>query len=366
MIFVVIISFYVVMLLLVMEGFVLHPNDTKCEDQKQKISVVIAARNEEGKIRQCISSIIDQDFPKQLLEIIIVDDASTDNTFKEAAEVLSSSGIEHRLIQNQQHLGKKQSLKLAIEQSNSEILICRDADTVTVSNNWLSSIVNYMTVTKKEFVICPIAIDHKKGILSSLQETEMAILSLFTISSAYFNTPFLANGANLAFTKKLFYATGAYQEHLHIASGDDIFFLEKVKRMDVNKIGYLKNTDAIVYTYPEKRLSGLIHQKIRWSSKLFKNPSVINWLSALIISVSNFAWIGALFYAIFNPQNLPVSLIFILSKLLIDILLVFLASSFIKVKPGALGVAVMALIYPFYASLIAILTVFVKPKWKSN
>ncbi len=364
--FVVIISVYAVMLLLVMAGFVLHPNDTRREDQQQKVSVIIAARNEEGNIEQCLSSIIGQNFPKQLLEIIVVDDASTDNTFKEAAEILSRSGIEHRLIQNQQHLGKKQSLKLSIEQGNSEIIICRDADTFTVSNDWLASIVNYMVTTKKEFVICPIAIDHKKGILSSLQETEMAILSLFTISSAYFNAPFLANGANLAFTKKLFYDAGAYQEHLHIASGDDIFFLEKVKRVDVNKIGYLKNKDAIAYTFPEKRLSELIHQKIRWSSKLFKNPSVINWLSALIISVSNFAWIGAVFYAVFNPQNLPVSLIFILSKLLIDILLVFLASSFIKVKTGALMVAVTALIYPFYASLIAILTVFVKPKWKSN
>ncbi len=364
--FVVIISFYVVMLLLVMAGFVVHPNDTKCDDQHQKVSVIIAARNEEATIANCIESIASQKYSKELVEIIVIDDASTDTTFGKAAAALEASGIKHLIILNEEHNGKKASLRRGIAACNSEIIICRDADTFTVSNNWLSSIVNYMAATKKEFVICPIAIDHKKGILSSLQETEMTILSLFTVSSAYFNVPFLANGANLAFTKKLFYAAGAYQEHLHIASGDDVFFLEKVKQMDVNKIGYLKNKDAIAYTFPEKRLSELIHQKIRWSSKLFKNPSVINWLSALIISTTNFVWIGATFYAIFNPKNLPVSLIFILSKLLIDILLVFLASSFIKVKTGALGVAVMAFIYPFYASLIAILTVFVKPKWKNN
>lgn len=366
MIFIVVISLYFAMLFLVVVGFMLHPNKSKRNGDLQKVSVIIAARNEEGNIKQCITSIIDQNFPKQLLEIILVDDASTDNTLKEATELMSKSGIEHRVIQNQQHLGKKKSLKLAIEQSTSEIIICRDADTFTTSNAWLLSIVNYMTETKKEFVICPIAIDHKNGILSSLQETEMAILSLFTISSAHFNAPFLANGANLAFTKKLFYSAGAYQEHLHMASGDDIFFLEKVKQMDRNVIGYLKSKDAVVYTFPEKHLSSLIHQKIRWSSKLFKNPSVINWLSALIITVSNFTWIGVVFYTFFNPQNLPVSLIFILSKLLIDILLVFLASSFIKVKTGALMVVVMAFIYPLYASLIAILTVFIKPKWKSN
>jgi len=365
-IYILVISFYFVMLALVVVGFVLHPNNTMRQNAQQKVSVIIAARNEEGKIKQCVASIIDQNFPKQFLEIIIVDDASTDNTFNEAAELLSRSGIEHRILQNQEHLGKKKSLKLAIEQSNSEIIICRDADTFTISNNWLSSIVNYMGITKREFVICPIAIDHKNGMLSSLQETEMAVLSLFTISSAYFNVPFLANGANLAYTKKLFYSAGAYQDHLHIASGDDVFLLEKVKQMDPNKIGYLKNKEAIVYTFPEKQLSSLIHQKIRWSSKLFKNANVINWLSAIIIAISNFVWIGALICVTINYQNLSLSLIFILSKLLIDILLVFLASSFIKVKTGALKVVLLGFIYPFYASLITVLTVFVKPKWKSN
>ncbi|MBK6522673.1 MAG: hypothetical protein IPG08_10215 [Sphingobacteriaceae bacterium] len=53
-------------------------------------------------------------------------------------------------------------MRRGIAACNSEIIICRDADTFTVSNNWLSSIVNYMAATKKEFVICPIAIDHKK------------------------------------------------------------------------------------------------------------------------------------------------------------------------------------------------------------
>jgi biofilm PGA synthesis N-glycosyltransferase PgaC len=355
-----------VMLLLVIIGFILHPLEPNNKTEQQKVSVIIAARNEEATIEQCLASIIEQNYPKQLIEIILVDDASTDDTFKRATNILAASGITHRIIQNQSHLGKKRSLKIAIELCNSEIIICRDADTFSISNNWLSTIVNYMASSKKEFVICPIAIDHKNGMLSALQETEMAILGLFTISSAHFNVPFLANGANLAFTKKLFYATGAYEDHLHIASGDDIFFLEKVKKLDRHKIGYLKNKEAIVYTFPENDLSGLIQQKTRWSSKLFRNPNVINWLSALIIAVSNFTWIMGLFYSVINPQNSALILIFILSKLLIDILLVFLASSFIKVKTGALKVALLAFIYPFYASLVAILTVFVKPKWKSN
>lgn len=349
-----------------MAGFLMHSNNSASKAELQKVTVIIAARNEEGKIANCIASIVTQDVPKQFMEIIVVDDASTDHTFKEAAEILSRSGVEHHLIQNQQHLGKKRSLALAIEKSNSEIIVCRDADTFTTRDNWLSSILNFMISTKKEFVICPVAVVHNERFLSSLQETEMSILSLFTISSTYFRSPFLCNGANLAFSKNLFYRTGAYKDHLHIASGDDVFFLEQVKKIDGNTIAYLKNSDAVVYTFPEKTLGSLIHQKIRWSSKLFKSSSVINWLSALIIGLANLIWIGAIFYCLFDRQNLTVGLFFILSKLLIDILLVFLASSFIRVKTKPLSVVFVGFIYPFYAVLIAVLSLFVKPNWKSN
>ncbi len=356
---------YFILLLLAAIGFLMFPYVFPKSEQ-QKVTIIVPARNEEHVITECLNSIIGQDYPKSLMQIILVDDASEDGTMFKADKVLADSGIEYLIVLNEIQSGKKVSIRRAMHAAKADVIVCRDADTYTASKKWLGTIVSSITNTNKEFIICPVAIAHTKGHLSSLQEVEMSILSLFTLSSAYFNSPFLCNGANLAFTKKLFYETGAYGSHLHIASGDDIFFLEEVKKKNRHKIAYLKNKEAIVFTFPEKDLGSLILQKIRWSSKLFKNPSVINWLSALIITASNFSLIGAVFYAILNPQNLPLSLIFILSKLLIDILLVFLASSFIKVKTGALMVVVIAFIYPLYASLIAILTVFVKPKWKSN
>ncbi len=46
----------------------------------EKISVVVPARNEEAVIEQCIVSLLRQSYPKELLEIIIVDDHSNDRT----------------------------------------------------------------------------------------------------------------------------------------------------------------------------------------------------------------------------------------------------------------------------------------------
>jgi biofilm PGA synthesis N-glycosyltransferase PgaC len=347
-------------------GFLLHPEDLSTKSEAQKVTIIIAARNEEHTISNCLTTIINQDISKQFVEIILVDDASNDNTFKIAAEILGRSGIEHHLIQNQNHLGKKKSLVLAIEKSSSEFIVCRDADTFTQSERWLSSILNFMISNKKEFVICPVAIEYNNTFLSALQETEMSILSMFTISSSYFKTPFLCNGANLAFTKNIFYKTGAYKDHLHIPSGDDVFFLEQVNKIDPQTIGYLKDLNAVAYTFPEKKPGSFIHQKIRWSSKIFKTGSVINWLSAIIIGLTNITWIAAIFCLLIGGPNSGLGLFFILSKLLIDILLVFLASSFIKVKTKPLTVVAVGMIYPFYATLIAVLSMFVKPNWKRN
>ena len=366
MIYLIVISIYFLLAVFVMVGFISHPYDQRTSADLLPVSIVIVARNEQEYIEECLSAIASQNFPKELIEIIVVDDHSSDTTAVKAKALLETLGMKHQLIGNQTHLGKKESIKKAIAQCSNEFIITRDADTFTRSNEWLSGIVNYYSSSKKEFIICPIAIDHKQTALSSLQEMETAVLSLFTISSAFYKAPFLCSGANLAFTKNIFYKTKAYESHLHIPSGDDVFFLEEVKKVDANCIAYLKSRDVVVYTYPEKDIKSLIQQKIRWSAKVFKSGSVFNWLTAVIMAISNFLWLWALFYVLFGQQNQLISLIFVLAKLLIDILLVFLASSFIKIKTRGAMALLIGCFYPVYASVVVVLATLMKPKWKSN
>jgi len=365
LIYIFIISVYFLLTLFVIVGFLSHPNyQLQKTNSLIPASIIITARNEEENIEKCLSTIAAQNFPKELIEIILVDDGSTDATLNKATLLFQTSRLNYKIIQNKKGIGKKESLKKAINESLNELIITRDADTFTVSKEWLSTIVNYHLNTKKEFIICPVAIENDQTVLGSLQEVETAILSLFTISSSFFKAPFLCSGANLVFTKKIFYETKAYENHLHIPSGDDVFFLEEVKALNKNHIGYLKNRDAIVYTYPEKTIESLIEQKIRWSGKVFKSSSMLNWFSALIIALTNFTWAWTLFYVLFSQQNALIGLFFIPAKLLIDFLLVFLAASFIKIKAKGSLVLLIGCLYPLYASVIAILATLMKPKWK--
>lgn len=327
-------------------------------------SVVISARNECKTIEDCIYSIVEQNYPKQNFEVIIVDDQSNDETAKLAMKLLTKYCIDHKIVINTTHLGKKKSLIKAIDIAKYNYIISRDADTITATKNWLNSISTFIKQTKKEFIICPVSIKHQNGILSALQETEALVLSVFTIATTHFKIPFLCSGANLVFSKQLFEVTNKYTSHLSIESGDDVFFLQEVKKIASEKIGYLKNTDALVYTFPETSFKKLLIQKIRWSGKVFKLKSFANWFIAFVIALSNITILYLIFQLIFMGLISKIALFFVILKLLIDILLVFLTSDFVKVKCSWEIVCLCAFIYPFYASLVVFSTILIKPKWK--
>jgi cellulose synthase/poly-beta-1,6-N-acetylglucosamine synthase-like glycosyltransferase len=354
-----------VVLLLLAIGFVLLPTlNSDYVSYDPGVTIIVIARNEEAYIQKCLQTIIAQNYAKDKMEIILVDDASADNTNTIAVEVLSRSGISSKVIRNEIQLGKKKSIIRAIEESSNSFIITRDADTFSTSYSWLKCITHHYISSKKEFIICPVAVWPSNNLLSALQETEAKVIMVFSAASYYFHAPFLCSGANLAFTKELFYETKAYENHIHIASGDDVLFLEDVKKLKSEKIGYLKSADALVYTYPEKTLNSLLHQKVRWSSKVFKSTNGLNWFLSVLIATTNFLWILALFYLIFNPKTAFLAFFFVISKLLIDILLVFLASRFIKAGINWALLVVVGFIYPFYTLLVAAGAFFVKPKWK--
>lgn len=362
-----IIVIYAALCLFMAKGFMSYPvSKTTISSTDIRFSIVIAARDEQKTIANCIRTITEQNFPKQNIEVILVNDNSEDETAETAKKLLIQYDIDHTIITNTQHLGKKKSLIKAIDVAKHNYIIARDADTFTATNDWLSSISSYIQETKKEFIICPIAIKHQGGLLSAMQEVETSVLNIFTIATTYFKIPFLCSGANLVFSKRLFEQTNKYADHLHIQSGDDVYFLEAVKKLEPHQITYLKNTDALVYTYPEPSIEKLFSQKIRWSGKVFKLTNLFNWLSAAIIAFCNLTFVYLVFMLVMSVFNAKITLFFVFLKLIIDILLVFLASHFVKVKCNAVSIGLVAFLYPFYATSVAFLAPVIKPKWKTS
>lgn len=346
-------------------GFIL----TKRKDATENpfytpVTIIICARNEEKKIARCLQTIVQQEYDLSKIQIIVVNDASIDSTAIQAQAALKTSNISYKIISNKEQKGKKESISYAIDFAENDLIVLRDADTFTKSYNWLKSISDFYIQQKPDLIIGPVAIANNFGMLWALQAIENNVLSVLNAGSAFYKKPFLANGANLIFTKGVFQKVNGYRNHLHVSSGDDVLFLEDVKKVPESKIAYLKNADAIVSTYPCFSFGQLLHQRVRWASKFKVNKNFLNMVLALLSFVINGLWLFSLFYGFLVPQNGGLSLIFVLLKLFIDILLLFLASRFFKNKALIWYVLPVGCVYPIYACIISIASVFMKPKWK--
>lgn len=88
-----------------------------------KVSIIIPAYNEERTIGKCLSSVKKLSYPKSKLEVIVIDDGSTDNT----AKVVSKFDV--KLIKGK-HKGVGVARNLGIEKSKGKIIVFIDADEV--------------------------------------------------------------------------------------------------------------------------------------------------------------------------------------------------------------------------------------------
>ena len=340
-----------------------NASSPKTKHSDKEISILICARNEEKYLPRCIKTIIEQEYDLRKIQLIIIDDASADQTFKFAHTILEHSKIDHTILRNPTKLGKKKSIIEAMKIAKYEMIITRDADTYTTSKLWLRSISDFQNETESDMIIGPLAISQNSGALWALQAIENNILNLISCGTANLKRPFLCSGANLIFSKAAFYKTNAYQSHLLVESGDDVLFLEDLKRKN-GKINYLKNENAFVYTYPAWNIGMLLTQKVRWANKFGANKNFLNFILAMVTFLTNLAMLICMFNGFLVPQNAVLGLIFIGIKLFIDNLLLFLASGFIRSKGLTLYILPVALVYPVYVLSIGIASLFIKPTWK--
>lgn len=356
---------YVGVLLYYIIGFLKHPFFYPTPTTSiTPVTIIICARNEEKAIVPCLLSIINQDYDKENYSVILINDASTDNTELIATKILSASKLKYKIISNNIHIGKKQSITKAVDVCNTNLIVLRDADTVTTSKIWLQTISDFYSETNSNFIIAPIAFKQNIGMLWALQIIENNILSVFNIGSTYYKKSFLCNAANLAFTKEIFFKTNGFHSHLNIASGDDVLFLEDVKKIQLDTVSYLKSQSAIVYTYAQPTFISLLLQKVRWASKNNISPNKTNIRLSYLIFFTNCIWLLAFSFSFFMPQNQSLSLIFVLFKLIFDSLLLFLSSGFLKTGVVLLYSLPIGLVYPIYVIVVGVSTLFLKPKWK--
>ncbi len=287
-------------------------------------SVIIPARNEETQIQACLESVLLQDYPAGLFEVIVINDHSTDQTEALIREMQLSHpnlvllNLADHLEQKALNSYKKKAIELAIGQSRGTWIVTTDAD-CTVNKNWLLLIDAFIREKQPVFIAAPVMFTSNSSFLSLFQLLDFISLQGITAASVSAGYHAMCNGANLAYEKKAFYSVNGFSGIDQLASGDDMLLMQKIKQSYPGKLGYLFHPDAIVTTPPMQNWNDFLNQRIRWASKADKyNDRTIFWVLLLVYSV-NFALLALLLVSPFAENGIYYWLILIIAKTLAEL-----------------------------------------------
>lgn len=249
------------------------PFKSDVQSPATRFSVIIAARNEEESIGSLLSALNNQSYPPELFEVIVVDDHSTDRT----AEVVKQFENIKLVTLNEpgQNSYKKKAIETGILHATGDLIVTTDADCLP-GKYWLSTMDAFHQTNNPVFIAAPVVFHHQNNILEIFQELDFLTLQGITAVSVYSKLFGMSNGANMAYSRKIFYEVGGFSGVDKIASGDDMLLMNKIWDKDKQKIHYLLSKDAIVSTPPMKTWKTFLNQRIRWASKApyYKNITI--------------------------------------------------------------------------------------------
>ncbi len=239
-----------------------------------KVSVVIAARNEENNLSNLLDDLTKQDYLADRCEVIIADDRSTDNTWAIIQEYSSKhptiKGVKISTFSSAM-TPKKNALTAAIKTSSGgEFILSTDAD-CRVPKSWVSSMVRCFT-SETGVVVGLSTVKRSSGILSKYQFVDFFALMTANAGAIGWKRAWSGSGQNLAYRRSYFDKIEGFSKAAQELSGDDMFLVQKIGRH--SSIKFNCDPKSFVTTASVQSLHQFFSQQIRWASntkKLMKN-----------------------------------------------------------------------------------------------
>jgi len=286
------------------------------------VSVIIAARNEASQIVDCLKMVLNQDYPGDLFEVIVVDDRSTDNTAS-IVETIAAGDQRLKLVrvtEKPEHAsGKKYALQCGIKESRGDILLFTDAD-CRVQTRWVSAMVQSMG-DRVGFVIGFSEV-RASTFFERLQRFDFSVLMAAACGSANWGRAMAASGQNLAYRRTAYDAVGGFESVMNRISGDDILMMQLIRQRTAWKIVFAGSPNAGVTTRAEPSWRAFLQQRTRWASNadimIRLNPVLFVVLACVYLF--HVGLVGGLFLSWVEPLIAVVTAFAIGNKLVIDVL----------------------------------------------
>lgn len=330
------------------------------------VSIIIAARNEVKNLPALLASLDQLIYDRTKIEIIFVDDFSTDNTAEVIRNFESKSGM--RICVFKQTLNsetpKKEALKLGIKNSSGDILLFTDAD-CTVQESWAIEMTKPFIDPKIELAVgCIKYFD--SNFLEKLLSIEQAALLGAGFTSLQLGIPSMCNGANMAIRRSTFDQINGFETASKVASGDDELLLHKVFLKNKNGITFIKSAKAIVSTLSAESISQLFHQRKRWAGKWDKYLLFRTKAFAVAIFAFHLIWLCVGISILFSEITLPYFSILFIIKMTLEFVFIASVMKFLNKRINLLGFALLQFIYSPYVVFFGLIARTKKYNWKER
>ena len=344
-----------VLMIGLLRGFQFEKQEMKSGDLK--ISVIIPFRNEEEMLRKCLVAVSEQSYPKNLYEVILIDDSSKDNSLESIQDLLVGNVKMYSLTEFE---GKKAAISLGVSKATNEIIVTTDAD-CSMGVDWLLEVSN--NFGSADMLVLPVAIEYSNS-FSAFQALDYLSLQGVTVGAIGLNNPVMCSGANLAYRKTIFNVVNGYKGNETIPSGDDVFLLEKFSKS--YNVNYYYSKKVVVYSNAVKTVNEFLQQRIRWGGKMKNTTLLFSKISGVIVLALNVSVFFAFLLSFFYSDLLILTCYVFLLKVIVDFFFLALVAVYTEQK---------ALLYYFITSeiknfiYIIILVVFgrvISVKWKDR
>jgi cellulose synthase/poly-beta-1,6-N-acetylglucosamine synthase-like glycosyltransferase len=232
------------------------------EDEKP-VSIIISVYNEEEVIGRKIEDVSKLDYPKDKIELIVLDDNSKDKTYERAKVAIKDHNLNGRIIKNQTRLGLNESLNIAIDSAKNDIICLTDSDVLLDENSlkYCVSILNNVRdvggVTGK---IVPIHQNINQ--ITSVEDTYRDITNTANLVESYYHSTFPGSGVLLVFKRSAL--SGPIPNDSGSTDGNISLNIVKTNNR------YLYVPQAIVYEPVPENLKQQRLQKVRRARRIIE------------------------------------------------------------------------------------------------
>ena len=352
---------YCLAIIALIYGFTkVNSNDFIGLPPKTKFSIIVPFRNEAENLPNLLDSFSKLNYPKNMFEVILVDDCSKEVFSVQSKLVFSVEIIKNIRVSNSP---KKDAISTAIQSINNDWIITTDAD-CEVNKNWLLALDNYIQLHNVWMIAGAVTYDCENSFLHHFQQLDLASLQGATIGTFGLKKGFMCNGANFAYTKSFFQELNGFEGNDAIASGDDVFLLQKAVAKFPEKVHYLKSENNIVITKPLDDWKYLFYQRVRWASKTGSYQSSFGKGLGLTVLGGNMGFLCIIYYLLFWDGNFYVMVSLLSAKLIVDFFLIHKTNDFLKNKTHFYVIS--SLLYPFFSVSVALYSLVGRYEWKGR